>query len=63
MNKYKKFLDIDISSDVFDVVDHTNKHLQFKNDVSGFKEFEKLLTKHSHCVMEVTGSYYQYIDT
>jgi transposase len=56
MNKIKQFFGIDISKDVFDVVDHVDNHYQYKNDPSGFKEFYKILTKHSQCVMEVTGS-------
>ena len=63
MNKNKQFFGIDISKDVFDVVDHEGNHHQFPNDQSGFKEFRKILTKQTHCVMEVTGSYYQGLAT
>ena len=63
MNKSKHFLGIDISSDVFDVVDHEDKHTQYSNDLPGFKKFGKTLTEHSHCVMEVTGCYYQCLAT
>ena len=63
MNKIKQFFGIDISKDVFDVVDHMDNHYQYKNDSSGFKEFYKILTEQSHCVMEVTGSYYQALAT
>ena len=63
MNKNKQFLGIDISKDVFDVVDYTDNHYQFRNDHTGFKQFGKILTEHSHCVMEVTGSYYQNLAT
>ena len=63
MNKIKQFFGIDISKDVFDVVDHADNHYQYKNDSSGFKEFYKILTEQSHCVMEVTGSYYQTLAT
>jgi transposase len=63
MNKIKQFFGIDISKDVFDVVDHADNHYQYKNDSSGFKEFYKILTEQSHCVMEVTGSYYQALAT
>ena len=59
MNKNKQFFGIDISKDVFDVVDHADNHYQFKNDLSGIRKFGKILTEHSHCVMEVTGSNYQ----
>ena len=63
MNKYKQFCGIDISKDVFDVVDPNDHHHQYSNDQSGFKEFHKILTKQTHCVMEVTGSYYQGLAT
>ncbi len=41
MNKSKHFLGIDISSNVFDVVDHEDKHTQYSNDLPGFKKFGK----------------------
>lgn len=63
MNKNKQFFGIDISKDVFDVVDSSENHHQFKNDPSGFKAFGKLLNENSHCVMEATGSYYQGLAT
>ena len=63
MSNRKQFYGIDISKDFFDVVDHMDKHYQFKNDASGFKEFVKILTGGSHCVMEVTGCYYQGLAT
>jgi transposase len=63
MSKNKQFCGIDISKDLFDVVDHLEHHHQFQNDASGFKEFGKILTENSHCVMEVTGSYYQGLAT
>ena len=63
MNKNKQFCGIDISKDVFDVVDHNDNHHQFPNNQSGFKEFHKILSDQSHCVMEVTGSYYQGLAT
>ncbi len=63
MSKNKEFFGIDISKDVFDVVDSSEKHHQFKNDQSGFKAFSKLLNQNSHCVMEATGSYHQRLAT
>ena len=63
MNKNKQFFGIDISKDVFDVMDFKENHHQFKNDVTGFKEFGRILTENSHCVMEVTGCYYQELAT
>ena len=63
MSKIKEFFGIDISKDVFDVVDSSENHYQFKNDLSGFKEFGKMLDENSHCVMEVTSCYYQGLAT
>lgn len=63
MSKCKEFFGIDISKDVFDVVDSSENHYQFKNDLSGFKDFGKMLDEHSHCVMEVTSCYYQGLAT
>lgn len=63
MSKIKEFFGIDISKDVFDVMDSSEKHHQFKNDQSGFKAFGKLLDENSHCVMEATGCYYQGLAT
>jgi len=59
MNKDIKFYGIDISYLVFDVTDHAGDHYQFKNTLTGFKKFAKLLDQDSHCVMEATG-YYHY---
>jgi transposase len=44
---------------VFDVTDSDGNYYKFKNKVSGFKKFMKLLDFNSHCVMEATG-YYHY---
>ncbi len=59
MNKDIKYFGIDISHLVFDVTDSDGNYYQFKNRVSGFKKFVKLLNENSHCVMEATG-YYHY---
>lgn len=59
MNKDIKYFGIDISHLVFDVTDSDGNYYQFKNKVSGFKKFIKLLNCNSHCVMEATG-YYHY---
>ena len=59
MNKSTIFIGIDISKDVFDVMDSSGNYFQFENDFNGFKNFVKLLGKESHCVMEATG-YYHY---
>jgi transposase len=59
MNKDMIYFGIDISKDVFDVMDSNQTYYQFTNDYKGFKKFVKLLDKESHCVMEATG-YYHY---
>lgn len=59
MNKGTNYFGIDISKDVFDVVSEKGIHHQFKNTEKGFKNFHKILSKSSHCVMEATG-YYHY---
>ena len=59
MTKDIKYFGIDISHLVFDVTDSDGNYYQFKNRISGFKKFIKLLTIDSHCVMEATG-YYHY---
>jgi transposase len=59
MNKDTNYYGIDISKDVFDVMDEKSVHYQFKNNTFGFKKFCKLLDLNSHCVMEATG-YYHY---
>jgi len=50
---------IDISKDVFDVMDSLGNYYQFSNDYKGFTLFLKVLNIQSHCVMESTG-YYHY---
>ena len=59
MIKDIKYFGIDISHLVFDVTDSKGNYYQFKNNVTGFKKFLKLLGSSSHCVMEATG-YYHY---
>lgn len=59
MDKYNKIYGIDISKEVFDVVDDTSLHCQFSNDPSGFKAFINTLDTNALVVMEATG-YYHY---
>ena len=59
MNKDIKYFGLDISHLFFDVTDSLGNYYQFKNSISGFKKFVKLLDINSHCVMEATG-YYHY---
>ena len=58
MDKSTNFFGIDISKDVFDVMDMKNNHYQFLNNSIGFKDFAKILDENSHCVMEATAYYY-----
>ena len=44
MNKNKQIYGVDISKNVFDVVDSQGNHSQFKNDGKGFKSFLKTLS-------------------
>jgi len=57
MNKYNHYYGIDISKDVFDVMDERGSHYQFENTMIGFKKFKKKLHEGSCCVMEATGVY------
>ena len=41
MSKIKEFLGIDVSKDVFDVMDSSENHYQYQNNLSGFEEFGK----------------------
>ena len=58
MSKNTKYFGIDISKDVFDVMDQNSNYYQFSNNFKGFKQFFKLLANSSHCVMESTGYYH-----
>ena len=58
MIKKRDCIGIDISKDVFDVVDEKGTHVVYSNNYKGFKIFLKKLTITSHCVMEATGYYY-----
>ena len=59
MNKYNEIYGVDISKDVFDVVNTKGIHSQYSNDIKGFKKFTDHLTKQTLVVMEATG-YYHY---
>ncbi len=59
MDKGIEYYGIDISKDLFDVMDSMGSYYQFENNFKGFKKFFKLLGNQSHCVMEATG-YYHY---
>ena len=58
MNKDIKYFGLDIRKDVFDVCDNNKVYYRFKNSLSGFKKFVKLLDKNTVCVMEATGYYH-----
>ena len=55
MIKNKQIYGVDISKNVFDVVDSVGKHSQFSNDPKGFKMFLKSLSSEALVVMEATG--------
>lgn len=59
MIKNTKIYGVDISKDVFDVMDEQGVHQKFSNDCSGFKSFLKGLDREALVVMEATG-YYHY---
>ena len=59
MNKSIKYFGIDISKDVFDVVNSEGNYCQYENNFKGFRKFLKELDINSHCVMESTGYYHQ----
>ena len=59
MYKYNEFYGVDISKDVFDVVNTKGEHFQLSNDEIGFKKLAKSIKKDSLVVMEATG-YYHY---
>jgi len=58
MDKNTSFFGIDISKDVFDVMNDQDKHFQFQNSIKGFRAFKKTLPTASVCVMEATGHYH-----
>jgi len=58
MDKYTEIYGIDISKDVFDVMNTRGVHNQFFNTLKGFKSFIKQVKKGSLIVMEATGYYY-----
>ncbi|MDC6367812.1 MULTISPECIES: IS110 family transposase [Flavobacteriaceae] len=60
MNKDSKTHGVDISKDVFDVVDSKGNHFQYPNTLKGFKAYFKFLGKDTLVVMEATG-YYHYL--
>ena len=59
MNKYTEIYGMDISKDVFDVMDSTGTYIQYPNGPKGFGQLSKKLPKGSLVVMEATG-YYHY---
>ncbi len=59
MHKYNEIYGVDISKDVFDVMNSKGDYSQLSNDEKGFKKFAKKLGKETLVVMEATG-YYHY---
>ena len=60
MDKYKEIHGVDISKDVFDVMDTNGNHHQYDNSLKGFKLFLKSINTEALVVMEATG-YYHYL--
>jgi transposase len=58
MDKFKKYYGIDISKDVFDVVDQDGKHSQYENNRKGYKSFVSSIGEKPCVVMEATGVYH-----
>lgn len=59
MTKYTEIYGVDISKDVFDVMDSKGAYSQYPNGPKGFGQLSKKLSKGSLVVMEATG-YYHY---
>ncbi|MGC4041886.1 MAG: IS110 family transposase [Flavobacterium sp.] len=58
MTKYKYYIGIDISKDVFDIVTSDGLHKRYPNKQIGFQDFLKDIPKKSLVVMESTGYYH-----
>lgn len=58
MDKNTNYFGIDISKDVFDVMNINDQHFEFQNSNKGFRVFKKILSADSYCVMEATGYYH-----
>jgi len=58
MDKFSDYYGIDISKDVFDVMDSNGKHVQYSNNQAGFKSFLRAMNKNGCAVMEATGVYH-----
>jgi len=58
MDKCTKFIGIDISKDVFDVMDTKEVHRQYENNNKGFMKFLKCIDSDHVCVMEATAYYH-----
>ena len=63
MNEVTNFFGIDVSMETFDVSTPHQGHIQFSNDVEGYRKLFRLLDDQSHCVMEATGAYHQKLAT
>ena len=59
MKEFLHYFGIDISKDVFDVVNEKGHHSQYANSSVGFKKFYTQLPLGCCCVMEATGVYHQ----
>lgn len=59
MAKIKEFIGIDVSKDTLDVFGPVSGYLHVENNLKGFRELKKRISKDAWCVMEATGSYHQ----
>ena len=58
MDKFSNYYGIDISKDVFDVMDSEGRHFLCPNNTAGFKKFIKQIDTSGCFVMEATGVYH-----
>jgi transposase len=54
-DKNTNYFGVDISKDVFDVVDIKDQHFEFENSDKGYRSFKKILSANPYCIMEATG--------
>ena len=58
MNKFTNFYGVDISKDVFDVMDQNGIHTKFSNNIKGFRMSLKRINENPIVIMEATGVYH-----
>ena len=58
MDKFSNYYGVDISKDVFDVMDQNGVHTKFSNNSNGFRKFLKQINENPIVIMEATGVYH-----